>query len=329
MKRLFTTACAALALLAPASALSVEEANKAIEAFVAAPGYAAFDVDTIHDAGSPYEKNFPTSGAAATHADAMVGPIEKALLLVNSYEETSPERVRYAISYSHVIEEADGGSNIVMLVEVRRYNLGPLIRKQTAEEYGPENTAGPEDFGVGPDVAWRFAFSTVMGNSALALSGSRRVIADGEAQLKEDDAAEACISGPCRSLASGAMDYAPKGAKPAEAIDMPGMTVPYTITYGKDDMTGLNAPFVARNLQALLGIGEGGDWATPETPESAAPAERFLVMQIDQNLGQDIFSQGVAGLTHVNDDAIRELWVHATFWNGQSPSDTERLVVGR
>ena len=52
-------------------------------------------------------------------------------------------------------------------------------------------------------------------------------------------------------------------------------------------------------------------------------------MQIDQNLGQDIFSQGVAGLTHVNDDAIRELWVHATFWNGQSPSDTERLVVGR
>ena len=56
----------------------------AIEAFVAAPGYAAFDVDTIHDAGSPYEKNFPTSGAAATHADAMVGPIEKALLLVNS-----------------------------------------------------------------------------------------------------------------------------------------------------------------------------------------------------------------------------------------------------
>ena len=38
-------------------------------------------------------------------------------------------------------------------------------------------------------------------------------------------------------------------------------------------MTGLNAPFVARNLQALLGIGEGGDWATPETPEGAAPAE--------------------------------------------------------
>lgn len=327
--RLFATACAVVALLAPALALSTEEANKVVEGFVAAPGYTAFDVEAIHNPDSPYEKNFPKSGEMATHADAMIGPIEKALLLVNAYETQSPDRVRYAISYSQVVEEADGNADTIMLVEVRRYNLGPIIRKYAQDEYGPENTGGPEDFGVGPDVAWRFAFGTVMGNSALALSGSRRVIAEGDAQLNEDDASEMCIAGPCRSIGARALEYAPKGARPPEAIEAGEITAPYTITFGKTDMTGLNAPFVARNLQTMLGLGQNGDWVTPETPEAGAPGEPFIVMQIDQNQGQEIVSEGLAGMTRLNDDSIREIWVRAGFWNGQPPSEPQRLIVGR
>ncbi len=330
MKIFLATACTAVALLTPASALSADDANKAIEGFIAAPGYAAFDVDTIHEANSPYEKNFAKSDASALHAaDAMIGPIEKALLLVNSYEDQAPDRVRYAISYGQVVEDGDGDGNTVMLVEVRRYNLGPIIRKYAQDEYGPENTGAPEDFGVGPDVAWRFAFASVMGNTSLALSGSRRVIADGEAQMNEQDAAEACPAGPCRSLVVRAIEYAPEGAKAPTSIDVADLTAPYTITFGKTDMAGLNAPFVARNLQTMLGLGQNGDWATPETPEAGKPGEPFVVMQIDQNLGQEIVTEGLAGWTRLNDDATSQIWVRAGFWNGQPPSEPQRVIVGR
>lgn len=298
---------AALAFGSSALALSADEANKQVEAFIAAPGYTAFDVDAIHDANSPYEKNFPKSGDDALHADAMIGPIEKALLLVNSYEDTKPDRVRYAVTYSQIVEDADGASETIMLVEVRRYNLGPIIRKYAMEEYGPENTGGPDDFGLGPDVAWRFAFSSVMGNTSLALSGSRHVIAEGEAQMKEDDAAEVCVTGPCRSIGEGVMEFAPKDTEEPESIEAPELSAPYIVTFGKEDMQGVAAPFVARNLQALLGIGEGGEWATPET----AP----LAFQIDQNLGQEINSAGLAG--------AGAKWVRASFWNGQPPSDAQ------
>jgi len=325
--RMLAALAAALFLTSSADALSTGEANKIVEGFVAAPGYTAFDVDTIHDEGSPYEKNFPKSGEGATHADAMIGPIEKALLLVNSYEETKPDRVRYAISYSQVSEDADGNADTIMLVEVRRYNLGPIIRKYAMEEYGPENTAGPEDFGVGPDVAWRFAFGTVMGNTSLALSGSRHVIAEGDKQMKEDDAAEICVTGPCRSVVNGVMEFMPKGDP--EPIEAAALTAPYTTAFGKDDMMGISAPFVARNLQAFLGVGDGGDWANPETPEAGKPGEPFLMVQIDQNLGQEIVSAGLAGFTLANDDAIAAKWVRATFWNGQPPSDAQIITVGR
>lgn len=329
MLRTLLASAAMLALTLSADALSTSEANEAVRAFVAAPGFAPFDVETIHDANSPYEKKFPQSGQAATHADADIGPIEKALLLVDAYETTSPDRVRYAISYGQIVEDHDGTSDTMMLVEVRRYNLGPIIRRYAQDEYGPENTGGPEDFGIDPDVAWRFAFGSVMGNTSLALSGSRRQIADGEAQLNEEDPAEACIGGPCRSVVLRSIEYAPKGASAPASIEAGELTAPYTTTFGKPDMIGQSAPFVARQLQALLGVGEAGAWATPETPEAGKPGEPLMVMQIDQNLGQEIVSEGLAGLLRLNDDANAEIWVRASFWNGQPPAEPQRLTVKR
>ncbi len=330
MKRRIPGALAALALLAPANALSTDEANRKVAAFVGASGYEAFDVDAIHDAGSPYEKMFPQSGQTATFADAMTGPVEKALLLVDAYETQKPDRMRYQVGYSQIVEDADGEQQVIMLVEVRRYNLGPLIRKSAIEEYGAENTAGPEAFGVGPDVAWRFAFSTVQGNMALALSASRHVIADGAAQLNETDAGEACLSGPCRALADRAIDHAPpREATDAAPIDAKTLIAPYTITFGSGDMIGENAAFIARNLQTFVGLEEGGDWKTPETPEAGEAGEPFLLMQIDQNLGQDIFSEGTAAYLRLNDDAVKDIYVNALFWNGQPPSEPVKRTVNR
>lgn len=329
MKRMLLGAVAAFALLAPASALSTEEANRKIADFIGATGYEAFDVEAIHTPGSPYEKMFPKSGATATFADAMVGPIEKALLLVDAYEKQTPDRMRYQVGYSHIVEDADGEQQVVMLVEVRRYNLGPLIRQSAIEEFGAENTADPADFGVGPDVAWRFAFATVQGNMALALSAGRHVIAEGAEQLNDTDAGEACLSGPCRNLADRAMEYAPREANDPEPIEAKALSAPYTITFGAGDMAGENAAFVARNLQALLGLEEGGDWKTPETPEAGEPGQPFLLMQIDQNLGQEIVSEGTAAYLRLNDDSIRDIYVTAGFWNGQPPSEAMRRTVER
>lgn len=329
MKRILLGAVAAIALLVPARALSTDETNKTIADFVGAAGFDAFDVEAIHEANSPYEKKFPKSGQTATFADAMVGPVEKALLLVDAYEKQKPDRMRYQVGYSQIVEEADGEQQIVMLVEVRRYNLGPLIRKATAEEYGEENTAGPDDFGVGPDVAYRFAFATVQGNMALALSGSRHVIADGAEQLNDTDAGEACLSGPCRALGERAIDQAPREANEPEPIAAKTLSAPYTTENGEGDMAGENAAFVARNLQTFLGLEEGGDWKTPETPEAGGPGEPFLLMQIDQNLGQEIVTEGTAAYVRLNDTSIASIYVSAGFWKGQPPSEPVRRTVGR
>ncbi len=329
MKRRLLAVAAALALVPAASALSTQDANKLVENFINAPDYWPFDVERIHERGSSYEKQFPNAGASALHPDAEIGPIEKALLLVDAYEAHKPDRVRYQIAYSHVVEDADGEQSIVMLVEVRRYNLGPLIHKFTAEDYGPENTAPIEDFGVGPDVAWRFAFATVQGNSALALSGSRAVIAEGAEQLNDTEAGDACLAGPCRSIAARAMEYAPREANAPETFEAKELTAPYTSTYGGEDMVGQNAAFVARNLQAFLGLEEDGAWKTPETPEAGEPGQPFLLMQIDQNLGQEIVTEGAAAYLRLNDTSVRDIYVTAAFWAGQPPMEPTRRIAGR
>lgn len=328
MKLRLLAAAAALALVPPASALTAQEADRIVTGFIAAPGFETFDVETIHEPGSPYEAMFPNAGASALHGDASISPIEKAILLVDAYEATKPDRVRYQVAYSQVAEDSDGRQNIIMMVEVRRYNLGPLIHKSTSEDYGPENTAPIEDFGVGPDVAWRFAFVTIQGNSALALSGGRRVIADGAAQMNENDAAEACLAGPCRSAAARAMEYAPQGAGAPRPIQAAELTAPYTSTFGSADMSGQNAAFVARNLLAFLKLEEEGYWKTPETPEAGEPGQPFLVLQIDQNLGQEIVSEGAAAFLRLNDDSIRDIVVTAAFWAGQPPMEPTQRTVG-
>lgn len=329
MKRILLGAVAALALMASANALSTDEANKAIEGFIAAEGFTAFDVEAIHDPASPYEAMFPKSGEQALHADSGISPVEKALLLVDAYEKQKPDRMRYQVSYGHVVEDADGEQQVVYLVEVRRYNLGPLIHKETQKEYGPENTADAEAFGIGPDVAWRFAFATVQGNMALALSGSRAVIAEGAAQLDETAESASCLSGPCRSIAARAVEFVPAGAGAAEPLTPDVVQTPHLASASGGDLPMSHAAYVSRSLQSLLGLVPSGEWTPPETPEAGAPGEPFLVIQVDQNLGQEIVSEGAAGYTRLNDDSLSAIYVSALYWSSDAPSEAQRRTVKR
>lgn len=334
---------AALIAFAPANAADKATADKAVADFIAAPGFESFPVDTIDGEGSAYLARFDGGeGESALRSDAMVGPIEKALLLVESFEANQPDRVRYAVSYGQVIEaDGQGTVNFIDLIEVRRYNLGPQIHKATQEDYGPENTAPVEDFGVGEDVAWRFAFAPVMGNLALPLSMSRKTIGTGADQLKVDPA-DLCPSGaPCRQLEPGVygFDLAEGGnakATPFKDGPAPGIGKPtYSAMVGEGDMAHVSSALLARWLSAAIGLTEGADapgqWRMPEMREGAGfdLGKPFVVFQLDQNLGQDIYTIGIGGVTDTMDDAIAQLWAKAAIFGDNAPDQIGVQTVKR
>lgn len=328
--RSFAMAGAALVALAgPALAASQAEADALMDAFVGAKGFEAVALEALYENGSDYQALFRHAPTSASAADASLGPVEKALLIAETLETEKPDRVRYAISYAR----ADGEDAPFELVEIRRYNLGPLIHRATMEEYGAENVAAAEDFGVGPDVAWRFAFTPEMGTLALPVAASRREIAAGAPQLDEDDQTEVCLSGPCRSLSHHAdgidQQDASDKAEPFAPLNMPAMGEPAYDQQARHGNGGYVPAAVARLLGGMLGLADDAGWRAPETPEGAAPGEPTLLMQIDRNLGQEIMSFGFAGQTHLMDDDIAEIWVKGGFVSELPTIEPMRQIVRR
>ena len=332
---------AILALTSAAEAASKAEADRAVADFIAAQGFVAVPEDQLGLDTAAYAKRFPAPGASALLPDSEVGPIEKALLAVETLEKTQPERVRYAVSYGQVMEgDGQGSINFISLVEVRRYNLGPLIHKSAQEEYGPENTGDLTEFGVGPDVAWRFAFAPVMGNQAIPLSISRRVIADGADQMKVD-ASEQCPTGPCREVDPGVygFDLKEAGNKTAEVfkdVAAPNIGKPaYSQLVGEGDDSFVSVAYMGRMTSALLDLTEKtdqpGTWRTPETPEydGTQLGRPFLMFQFDQNLGQDIFTLALGGQIYTSDDSIAQTWAKTIVHRDLPPDPVQIQIVRR
>ncbi|BCW91114.1 hypothetical protein sos41_42930 [Alphaproteobacteria bacterium SO-S41] len=248
-------------------------------------------------------------------------------------ENDTAGRVRYAVSYGQVTEDADGKSDIISLVEVRRYNLGPLIHKATEDDYGKENTAEIAEFGVGPDVAWRFAFSSVMGNLALPLSISRKVIGDGVDQMTVDPN-DLCPTGPCRGPQS-TYDFDVKTVNPkAEAATpsvVPDIGTPrYSATVDGSADGVASAALVVRTLSAMLKLTEpkdmAGVWHTPVVT-GVEPGTPFVTFQIDQELGNGGGTAALGAVTHTGDPKIAELWAFATFNTGIPPYEPHTQIV--
>lgn len=333
MMRLAAAALIAAFAATPAFALTKQEADKAVAAFIAADGFTAVAEDAHLQPGAAYLNRFSPKPGDALLPDAEVGPIEKALLIVETMEATQPGRVRYAVSYGQVLEgDGQGRMDFISLVEVRRYNMGPLIHQQTQEEYGPENTAPVEEFGVGPDIAWRFAFSPVMGNLALPLSISRKVIGEGAEQLK-DDPAQVCPAGPCRGL-GGAYGFAAEGkAEPPKPAPTPEIGTPrYGALVGDLESDSVSTAHVARVLSAVLGLtdpAQPGVWRTPEAPEGGGveTGAPFIVFQFDQNLGNDDGTSALAGITRLADDDVAQLWAMGSFFGTMPPGELQTQIV--
>ncbi len=285
-------ALAAALLLAPHAAANA--LDEAIRAHVAGDGYAAQDAAALDarltDALSP---------SSAMRPDGDMGPVEKAVLLLDTVEPAL-ERTRHVVRYGQITAEEDGAPLAVSFVQVERYNLGPAIRRETIAAYGADNTADPEEFGVGPHVAWRFVFRPLMGQQAALLEAGRREFTDAEA------AGRPCAGRGCLALTPSMDELRPWTEARHDAA---GWTSPYEAR----EASGIAAPArIAAELCASLGIAAAEDgrltWRGPEQPDGLAGRDPFLFLVIDRNLGQDYGSDAMIGQTRLNDDELSELW---------------------
>lgn len=293
-----TTALAVLCWLgAPAAA---DEVDDAIRVFIEEDGYERRD---------PLELDARLlelfGQAGAMRPDGAASGLEKALLLVDAVEPPLP-RVRYMVRYGQMMQE----ETPVSFVLVERYNLGPVIREMVAQDYGEENTADPQEFGVGPHVEWRIVTMPLMGQTAALLEASRREVDDKEA-ASVDCGGRGCLSLDMLDDAHEWRDIEPAVniASAYEAVSENELAVPAR---------------AAAELAVAAGLaeGDGGEpfWSGPEQPEAAHRAAPFLFVAIDRNLGQEYSIDAAIGQTLLNDDAVEELWLRrvempgAVFW---------------
>lgn len=277
----------AVLLALPAQADDVDEA---IATFFSEDGYVAQDLDMVE---AELARQFlpPTS---AMRPDQHASAIEKALLLVEAMEEPLP-RLRYMVRYGQMMQD----HTPVSFVTVERYNMGPTIRQSAIGAYGEDSTAGPEEFGVGPHVAWRIVTIPLMGQAAAIIDAARSEVSD--RQATETD----CGGRGCLSYDTVIYELLPWQEVEAE-IDI---ATAYPAIYEN----GLSSPaFAAAELLTLAGLieaaGDRPDWRGPEQPEAARFAEPFLFVGIDFDLGQDYGVDAMLGQTLLNDDSLEEMW---------------------
>lgn len=265
--------------------------------YVAMPGFEVLPMDNIEAALNDLLGADP---AAMVPADADISPIEKAFLLIDT-QEVPLVRMRYVLRYNETV--VDGVT--LSLIDIERYNLGPAIRAETALEYGEENTAELEAFGVGPHVEWRFVTQATAKSAALLLEASRREIDDEEA------AARSCLPRTCLSLdpfdGLAAWSDGAASERPLHMVSYPALG---TSAFDADAVEIVPA-YQALELGIAAGIASADDsgvlWTMPQR-QGGNSETPLLVVVVDRNLGQDIFSDAALGIAKLG-KAGDEHWV--------------------
>lgn len=277
-------------------ALAQSAVDQAAQAYVSADGFEPQAIEHIEGALD----DLLGGAEGMVPLDADISPIEKALLLIDT-QESPLLRTRTLLRYSQ--RTMDGVA--VSFIDIQRYNLGPAIREETIAEYGAENTADPEAFGVGPHVEWRFVTQPTSKEAALLLAAGRHEISDAEAAQKS------CLPRPCLSLDT--LDGAGQWAEPA-AVDRPLIETAYPAVIDSDfgdGSTEISPAYLALELGIDAGIATADDqgilWTMPERQggESDSP---ILVVIIDRNLGQETMSDAAMGIAKMGLDS-EEYWV--------------------
>lgn len=272
-------------LLATTIPVAAQPLDAAMHDFLGAPGFQSEDVSALDESLADHWLD----GTAMTPGGG-VGPIEKALLI--AAEAIPSIRTRTAISYGERIGEDGSPTSFITL---RHYNLGPVIRAETADAYGEENTADIEEFGLGDHMEWRMVFQPVMGHAAMLFDASRRVIPQDEAE--QDD----CFGRLCLDPYAGFDEMA--------EWDETSNTLPAWPDIYPVQSDDVSTPANAVAELAVLGYwasAESGSyqWTGGEHPEAIRDATPYRFISIDRHLGQEASIDTVWRETALNDDSL-------------------------
>ncbi|MBI1418966.1 MAG: hypothetical protein GC146_17285 [Limimaricola sp.] len=292
----FSLSAALLSLMvaAPAGALVLPEDvaahQQAIESdFVTGDGFETIDPQSLLSDDWYSKARFPNAPQDSVFPpDHAISSVVRAILMVEK-EDKPLKSVRYRVTIRRVAASPEYPEAYTDLIEISRFNLGPVLREQTMKDY-PGVPVGPEsEFGIGPNVTWRFAMQPVQGTRSSIDLAARHVMSDAEA------AAAQCFDTSCLALE-------PVSGPDGDWTPLPPVE-PNEVSFKASD--GINAT-PAKVADALMRR------ATPDGLRAYmadyAPVQMTIV--ISRNvLGQDVGIDGLLHQGHVRDDAISDVWL--------------------
>lgn len=226
--------------------------------------------------------------ASVSMPDSDMGPIEKAVRVLEAEDGKLP-RVRYHIEYRRVtLPELDYWEPRAH-IQVTRFNLGPLLRREVVAAHGAENTASHEEFGIGPHVRWRFVIGPMQNQRSNPWAATRQVLSAAQAQAAD------CLDTPC--LSTQPAEGPATGWK--ELDTPPQFALPATGEFS-------DAAAAAGSV-AGAGLGPSNDGYGEAVEGIGATAPQLILVATD-GLGSDPAVDVLAHEPAVMDDAIARLW---------------------
>jgi hypothetical protein len=220
----------------------------AAAAFVRSGGYAAVEF-------GPIASRMPGLGQGMT-------PPELAALVLEFREVKAVWRTRTVVR----IMRRTVGSDVLDMVEIERFNLGPALRAAMIHDTGKAPSA--EAFGVGPHVAWRIVTQPDGRFGALVVAAGRRDFPEFEARDRD------CAGLLCTSVTKTIEQHG-RWTQVSDATAAPSPSpYPAVVTHGggQVDVDDETLPHALREL-ALLGglahIGNGLEWVGAQADQSA------------------------------------------------------------
>lgn len=262
-----------------------------LEEFLAgSDGFAAVDADTLE---SDLLNLLPATDSVFLPAGSLE-PLTKSLMAVEMLEGRL-QRARYQLALRLVRVEYDPNMypESYVLVSVERYNLGPVVHAELVEELGADVVAPLEEFGVGPNVAWRFVMAPVQGHQALMMAAARK-------ELTEDEVAQAeCLYGECLSLTweAGPPAWEQVHVQPFEEL-VPSL-----------DLSVADWELLAP--EALMAVVTAVAGFNPYLAEVSGPERLIAQAVVDLNLGQDSVISAVLRQGALLDDSLAAIWTMA------------------
>lgn len=252
-------------------------------------------------------KRFPEQGSSIFMPDAEMSAAQKAVLLFDYLEGELPHaryRVRFGTDFPYVEDEP---TTPWAYIEVTRFNLGPTKHEDLAQY--AEVVAPIEEFGEGPHVARRFAFTPVQGQLAHLVQAARTELGD------EVAAAEQCFAQACLSL-----DEIIGTVGEWETVDAYDFESVITTSAAESTRNQSSDEVVAELVARHIGPEYG------EIVESTQAPEPFIELVISKNIeGQELSMTAVSYQGHVMDDAISGVWYKRLQVGGMEPY-WERLL---